>query len=301
MVVANFCTNPALDRPQMHRNLKFSMLAGRAIAAATGPLEHEDLLALNAHPECKLVLCYLDGWTGENLDFLERVPRLRQLQLLVNKPVDVTSISRLRELESLELLSPTSGKISPEALQSVRHAEIRWQIGLHGLLDSGALEHLVISHYPGHDLGSFSALKRLRLLQLDASRLRSSAGVAPLTNLSVLRLRGCRRMTCLVDLAQLHHLDSLDVEGSSQLTSLAEAFRAQSLRVLHAGDCPRISSVAGIDQLCRLEEVYLDGTTRVGDCDLSPLLRIPSLRKLCVAWRPGYRPSLAAFEHLIPA
>lgn len=285
---------------EVHGNIRLSVVNGVPRASATGSLGAQDIAFLRAHPERELALTYIDGWLGESLDFLKDLPHLRRLFLLVLRKLDVSPISSLTSLESLVLYCTTSGKIEFGDMRRLKSCHLRWQPGMKRVFEATALESLELNAYPGHDLIPFQRLTSLRALQVMASRLWTTAGVARLSLLRVLDVRGCRRLVSLEEVDTLTQLEELNVEGCSKLTSLACAFRLPRLRRFLAGDCPRLATLTGIEQLSALEEFYLVGSARIEDGSLAPLLALPSLRKLCVHWRKTYSPSESEFAKLIP-
>lgn len=285
---------------ETHGNLRFDEVNGVPVTRATGPLAAEDLALLRVHSDRRLILCYLDGWCGEPLGFLADVPHLRELFLLVNRTLDVTPVSRLSNLESLQVLCPTTGVLEFGNLGKLKVCELRWQGGMSSVFELSQLQALTIDAYIGHDLTLFQKLEALQLLKVYASRLHTSAGVGSLAALRTLDLRGCRRLAQLDEVERLTELEVLNVEGDSQLKSIAPAFSLPKLRRLLAGDCPRLESICGIERLRALEELHLVGSTRIADNNLAPLLKLPSLRKLCIAWRKGYSPPESEFAAFIP-
>ena len=76
----------------------------------------------------------------------------------------------------------------------------------------------------------------------------------------------------------LGDLESLVVEHCGSLTDASAAFALQSLRYLNLSGCP-VESLAGIQNLTELEELTIDDTKIT---DLTPLLELPGLRRVCV-------------------
>lgn len=281
-------------------NIRFEVVKGVPRASAIGSLGAQDLALIRAHPERELKLSYVSGWIGEPLDFLKELPNLRRLFLMVNRKLDVSPISSLIHLECLAVHCTTSGKIEFGDMSRLKACHLRWQPGLKQVFEATALETLELVAYPGHDLIPLQQLARLRALQVMASRLWTTVGLARLTRLQVLDVRGCRRLERLEEVDTLTQLEELNVEGCSKLTSLTSAFQLPRLRRLLAGDCPRLATLVGIEHLAALEELYLDGSARVEDGNLAPLLDLPSLRKLCIHWRKTYAPPEVEFARLVP-
>ena len=88
-------------------------------------------------------------------------------------------------------------------------------------------------------------------------------------------------------------LRALALGGCRQVTELDAVSACEALEELDVSECGVVSSLSPIAGLDRLNRLYLYGSTRVADGDLSPLLGLHRLRDLRMASRRTYAPSLA--------
>jgi|ERR1019366_1655015 hypothetical protein len=108
----------------------------------------------------------------------------------------------------------------------------------------------------------------------------SSTGLAGAASfLRTLHLQSCRR------------IERLDAIGG-----------AAGLEFLNVSECGDIQSLSPLAALHELRVLYLYGTTRVLDGDLTPLTRLPQLAELRMRSRREYRPSVRDIQgHLAGA
>lgn len=136
---------------------------------------------------------------------------------------------------------------------------------------SSHLEILELS--PARELATLDGLDRfpsLRTLEIAGAALHDIGGLALAPNLTVLGFEACRRLPELGPVGQLRQL--------------------RQLALLDCGDIPSIVPLAGHPSIA---ELVAYGTTRIADGDLSPLLSMPALRRLVLASRRSYTPSVA--------
>lgn len=75
----------------------------------------------------------------------------------------------------------------------------------------------------------------------------------------------------------------------------------RDLSLLNASECGDLASLSPLRELSDISTLWLFGTTRVVDDDLSPLCDLPRLRELRMRSRRSYHPSVEVVQALCVA
>jgi len=246
-----------------------------------------------------LDLNYAKGFKDTDLAFLRPWP-LRRLKLLARTVKDIGPIDVLSPtLESLSVESAPGATIDLTRFPMLTRLAAVWPHVAATIGERPELTDVYLGSYTEADLRPLRWNTGLLSLRLkDRPRLRSLDGIeafpsmghlgvylAPLQDISALGSLGHGRLREL-------HLESC------RMPSLAPVAQLRGLRVLDASDCGPIESLQPLTGLADLEVLWLYGTTRVSDDDLSPLLGLPRLRELRMRSRPSYRPSVEDVQAL---
>lgn len=250
--------------------------------------------ALRAHDVVGIVLSIGFGWPGGSLEFLRGFPDLRTLALVRWDHRDISVLASLERLESINL-ECQFGTFDFGVLPNLRDATVRWRPGATSLLHQPGLEKLLVDGYPNEDLRPLAALKRLRWLGLFSRKLVSLEGLADLVALQALSLTNCPSLVDLKALESAHPLKQLQFHSCRGVTSLEPMASLTSLKHLTLEQSGRVGSVRPLQGLEHLEEVYLIGII-VEDGDLTPLLSLPSLRRVALARSRRHSHTLAQIE-----
>jgi hypothetical protein len=202
----------------------------------------------------------------------------------------------------LESLSVESGPsvIDLDAFPNVTDLSATWEQISGTIANASQLESLYVGSYTGEDLLPLrynGNLKRVRMK--DRPRLRSLRGVE---RLPVLDHLGVYLATSLDDFAPLSEtttLRELHLESCRSLSDLIPIANSHALQMLNVADCGEIASLAPIAALLELKVVWLYGTTRIVDDDLTPLAGLPRLAELRIASRRSYRPTVEQLRAII--
>ena len=273
---------------------------GGTTLVVTGPWSKQAERVLESGRADGLDLNYALGFKNTDLAFIRPWP-VRRLSILARTIKDLAPIYVLSS--TLEALSVESAPTAPidlarlPALTSVSAdwAQVRSSIGeLPGLTD------LFLRSYSEVNLGPLrwnSQLMRLRFK--DRPRLRSLAGLEALQSIEHLGvyLAPLRDITALRDLPP-GRLRELHLE-SCRMSDLRPVGSARGLRFLNMSDCGEVESLQPIARLVDLEVLWLYGTTKVLDSDLSPIADLPRLRELRMMPRKMYRPTVEDVQTLI--
>jgi hypothetical protein len=136
-------------------------------------------------------------------------------------------------------------------------------------------------------------------------QLESLDGLAQLPALSELRLSGAAQLHDISDLvgaATASRLRTLQLQSCRAIERLDAVGSAGSLEYLNVSESGDIQSLCPLAALRELRVLYLYGTTRVLDGDLTPLTRMPRAEELRMQSRREYRPSVHEIKsHLADA
>ncbi len=225
-----------------------------------------------------LALSSYAGFHETDISFIEEIPFLDRLDLMIPSLTDVNSLYALKGLKELsvetskvainfaqfpELLSVAIGSWSAKKFESV--------------FNCPTLRRIVINKLPEELLPQFGNLLQLENISIAFSSLNKISGLPRLNSLTRLSLVMCNSLVTLDGIEELPNLIVLWVEKAKKLTDISSLRTLNRLRTLILKDCPRISSIAPLTGLQNLETVGLMQTTRINDGDLLPLKTLPKL------------------------
>jgi hypothetical protein len=250
--------------------------------------------ALRAHEVVGIVLSIGLGWPGGAVEFLRGFPDLRSLALMRWDHRDISVLASLKQLECINL-ECQFGTFDFGTLPNLRDVTLRWRPGATSLLAQPGLEKLLIDGYPHEDLRPLTGLQRLRHLGLTSRKLASLDGLADLGALRGLDLYNCPALADFSALGSAPALEVLEFSACRGMRSLEPMAALASLKRLKLEQSGRVGSVRPLQGLKHLEELYLIGIT-VEDGDLSPLLSLPSLRRVALARSRRHSHTVAQIE-----
>lgn len=237
--------------------------------------------ALRRHDVVGIVLGIGFGWPGGSLEFLRGFPDLRSLALIRWDHRDISVLASLERLEWINL-ECQFGAFDFGALPNLRDATVRWRPGAASLLGQPGLEQLLIDGYPHEDLRPLAGLQRLRHLHLMSRKLASLDGLTELGALRALDLYNCPALADFSAFGSTPALEVLELSACRGLRDLGAVAPLRGLKRLKLEQRGTVGSVRPLSGLTALQELYLFGIT-VEEGDLSPLLSLPSLRKVALA------------------
>lgn len=246
-----------------------------------------------------LVLNYARGFRERDLRFMEGLP-LRRLDILARTHSDVTPIYTLAgTLEVLNLqTAPTPIDLS--RLPRLTRVGAGWAQIKATVASLAGLQELFVLAYSETDLSPLLGNKELlSLSMMDRPRVETLEGVEQFSWLRKLAL----------PLAPVHSLDPL--RAASPLLEVLDFSYCRNIQELDAigslsglvqvdfSECREIESVGVFDSLSLIEGIFMWGSTRVLDADLSPIARLPRLRTLRMNSRKSYKPPVAEIKTAI--
>jgi hypothetical protein len=245
-----------------------------------------------------LDLNYAKGFKNTDLSILRAWP-LKRLAVLARTVKDLSPVARLGgTLEVLSVQTAPKASIDLAQFPALTALAAEWSQIRSSIAEAPRLADLMVRAYDEADLTPLrwnAALARLRFK--DRPRIQHLNGVEALRSLEHLA----------VYLAPLQDLDALGNEDlavrelhveSCPIRDLSPLARQRSLTFLNASDCGDLASLSPLRELGDLSILWLFGTTKVIDDDLSPLCELSRLRELRMRSRRTYRPSVEAIQAL---
>jgi len=245
-----------------------------------------------------LVLNYARGFCESDLSFLNDWP-LRRLDVLDRSLQDLEPIARLGQtLEELSVQAGPEARLDLGPLPRLVALAGEWRLIRSTVEMADGLRSLITHKFDESNLLPLVDKRLLKRLTIkDANRLETLQGISALSSLVVIGVHLARKLSDIADVAQAStHLGELRLEYCSLIDRLDSLAGLIQIRHLGVSECRQIESLAPLGGMAALETLHAWGSTRIVDGDLSPLLRLPSLREVRMKSRPEYRPSLEAVK-----
>lgn len=236
------------------------------------------------------------GYTKLDVDFLSDFNFIEYLNIVHQPLGDTKAINSLHGLKSLVLYAYFFTEIDFNNFPNLQECSIlHWTPNAKNLFNCTKLKILHINSYKKDDLSELNGLKLLEKLRIDNSQLTSLNGLQKLTKLKELNLGLLTKLTSIDNIKDTPSLEKLNIQSCKKIP-YDTLWGIKSLRWLNLSDVGNIPTIKGIERLNKLEEVYLVGDTKILDGDLSPLLKLPSLKKVGVAHLSHYKPTSLEIE-----
>ncbi|EFM65350.1 leucine Rich Repeat protein [Peptostreptococcus stomatis DSM 17678] len=268
----------SLEGLEYAHNIKSLDLAGNEVV---------DLSPLKACKNLE-VLDLGDQYLYENNQYLTDIsplgglPNLKKLILKNNKIVDVTAISKLTNLEELDLYGNRGIKSIDgfEKLTKLRKLLLNRTMGItdiEPLKECMDLEELSIQY---NKVSSIEALKKHeKLLSLDISGNKNISDLSPLFNSNKLvrLLANGNKITSLEGLRNMIDLKELHV-SENKISDLSPLEKLLNLDDLDIGNNPDIESIEVLKNLTNISELKMNNAKKVKD--FTPISSLKNLDEL---------------------
>ncbi|WP_375504178.1 hypothetical protein [uncultured Jatrophihabitans sp.] len=259
----------------------------------TGSWTDEMAQAVESGVADRVVLNHALGYDERDLYFLQYLP-IRELVILDRRITDLTPVYTLApRLEFLDVEVDPATRVDVAALPNLRDLSANWVQVAETVSAGKRLRRLAVDGYQADDLAPLAGLRELSALSMrERPRIRSVNGLSEFLLLEQLSIFLAAGLVDVADLRGRDLLTILELEGCRKLASLADLAGCTALRVLNLAEGGELESAAPLAGLVRLEELYLYGTTKFLDGDLSPLAGLPRLQELRMQNRRHYKPSV---------
>lgn len=249
-----------------------------------------------------LVMNYALGFQERTLEFLLDL-RLKRIDLLARTITDLSPIyASATTLTSLSLVAHSRSSIDLAQFPRLQRLSAEWPQIHASIQEAVTLHDLYLGSYPEQDLTALSTLTLLTRLRLkDRPQLASLDGLEALPWLNELGVFGANRLTDITALQRMSSpvLQQLELESNPLIPDLGSIANCTALTYLSAGNCGDLPTAAPLQKLHALEALYLYGSTRFLDGDLSPIAQLPRLRDFRMQNRRHYTPPVSAVKNNI--
>jgi hypothetical protein len=227
------------------------------------------------------------GWTGNDVAFLARLPRLLAFEILDLKISDITPIHHLHALKRLGITTYCPTEIKFGAFPALESCSLEWRAKADSVFNCTSLKRLFINRYRGRNVDRFAELRNLDSLAILNARVDNLNGLAALMNLRALRLANLTKLRSLHGIEGLN-LEELDIHTCRSIGSIDPIGRLPRLQRLYLNNDGPIASLKPLDQLSELRVVLFYESTNILDGDLSPLLHQRNLSRVTFKNRRHY-------------
>lgn len=263
----------------------------------TGPWTAETSAVAEAGGIDRLVLNYALGFNEPSLTFLEGL-QVRDLVVLDPRLLDLEPIYSLApQLRSLQLTVDPSVRLDLGRLVGLEHLTAAWP-QVQGTIDK--LPGLLTAHlrsYQRSDLVPLSGSPNLQALVMkDRPKVQSLVGLDALPGLRQLEIYLAKDLADIKHLERGVNIERLALESCRKVASLDPLAACSRVRTLNLSECGDLESLDPIRNLTQLEKLWLFGSTRIRDNDLSPIASLPRLRELRMQSRRSYVPQVEALK-----
>jgi hypothetical protein len=248
----------------------------------------------------RLVLNYALGFNEPTLDFLHGLP-IRELEIIDRRLNTLEPIYSLAPtLESLQLTTRPDLTIQLTEFPKLRDLGASWAQVRDTIGQTSGLEDLFLLAYMPDSLeplSSHSGLQNLRMK--DRPKVKSLAGLSQLPRLQRLGIYLASRLDDISELrgrSEIREVELVSCKKLTRIDDLADCTGLRRLNIAESGDIESLKPLAGLNLL---EELYLNGSTKILDCDLTPIKGLRRLRSFAMMNRRGYEPSVKDVKRLI--
>lgn len=231
---------------------------------------------------------YAKGFIGDDIDFLQYLPFLEGLGLLVYNIPDISEICSLHQLRVLDIACRDKTPLDFSQFPALEICGLDWRRRSESLFGCTTLKRLSIHHYSATDADSFVDLENLESLSFVGGSVRDLTGLRVLRKLKMLGLYRLLYLASLKGVEDLTNLVSLDIDTCRKLTSINEVRDLTNLLGLGVNNCGDIESLRAIEGLMKLQRLLFYESTNILDGDLSVLTRLPNLEDVRYMNRKHY-------------
>jgi hypothetical protein len=217
------------------------------------------------------------GFDGD-FSILSALPRLRVLIAVYADKFDCTPIQECSELRFLGLQTIKRKPFDFSAFSKLRELSIDWQS--RDVLPSpgSQLESLRLRGYKpkSNDLTTLPAYANLISLELVQSGVTSLEGIARLRALREVDIAFCRYLAKINNILATE-VEQVHFENCPNIADIPELAFCPTLRSIRLSACPDLESLKFLESSKKIE-TFTFVKMRVKDCDLSPLLKMKTVR-----------------------
>jgi hypothetical protein len=228
----------------------------------------------------------------------EIVAKVRRLYLQAPlRPDDGQFISNMRALESLVADPPLA--LDFGKLVNLRELRAQWHPSWADTLSESVIEKLLVQGLRKVvDLRVLANAENLTELEIVQSSIASLAGVQRLRSLRVFCVSYVPLMEDIAHLSKLPHLERVEFESCSRISSYAPLAQVANLRALKLTKCAPVPSLRLFRNLKRLDFISFVNTP-ILDNDTEVLTQFPALTYAGFLDKRGYNAKFATIDAVL--
>lgn len=257
---------------------------------------HDELIDyMLSHKIVEINVNYARGFVGSNLDFLQSLPFLEGLDLLVYSIPDISVIHALHRLRSLRMACRDKTPLDFAQFPVLEECSLDWRSKSLSIFECATLKKLSLRQYTAKDTELFRNLIELEELSLNGGPLNDLTGLRWQHKLRKLGLYRLPSLSSLQGIEELDKLEILNIDTCRKLISISEVENLSKLQRLQLTNCGDVDSLHPLEGLSQLEELYFYESTNILDGDISPLNNLPKLGTLSYKNRKHYSQAVEDF------
>jgi hypothetical protein len=241
-----------------------------------------------AHDIKEVNINYARGFTGQNVDFLTKVPFLAAILIIVYHTPNLQAINSLHNLRSLSIGGQEKVQIDFANFPQLVQCALMRKIKTKGLFECTTLRDLYLNPYSAKDTSNLAALSNIESLRLISAPAVELNGLRHLEKLTKLEISYFTKLPSLSGIEYLTGLESLEINACRKLTNIEEVKELRNLKRFVVANCDDIASLKPLEHLDKLEKVIFNESTNIVDGDLSPLENLPHLKLVAFRNRKHY-------------
>ena len=229
------------------------------------------------------------GWRGDNLNFLHELKQLLVFRIIDFRKKDSSAINTLHNLRSLQISTYEKYEIDFSNFPKLEDCGIHWHNKLKNLYECKTIKDLYLYGYSeGHDTENLSKLHNLETLRISIAPIRDLTGLSKLKKLKQLCIYYFSKLESLKGIGDILSLEHLEIRNCNKINKIDELATLVNLKHLELSDNKDIETLAPIRNLKKIEVCYFSGSTKIVDGDLSPIRKLPKLKKVVFTDRKSY-------------
>lgn len=219
------------------------------------------------------------GWNCNDYSFFQKIPKLKEIDIIDSESDSIKSIEHQNELEILGLNIPDSYFIDFSQLPQLRELFVYGRKNNLTLYQCISLEKLYIDEFKLGDKHSLNQLHNLRELTIANSNVTSLKFLEDLKKIEKLELYNCRKILSFSYIEGLENLKRLHISGYKNINDISFICSLKNLEILLI-DAGIVDSLEPIAHLPNLKALAIVGNNSIiKDRNIEP---IKSLNKLSI-------------------
>ena len=269
------------------------------VMVLTGPWEKAYDKIISSQKISALRLSESAGWIGGDLSFVAELIQLQGIEVYSWRVNDITPLQNLINIESIGLQCEFTSRVDFSVFNNLVDCYLMWRPKCESLFSCSSLRTLNIEKYPYKDFISLNSLNCLERLQITSKKLEFVKGVEELTELKILDLFDCPKLSSLQGIGNLAAFHTLELENCKKIYDLNAISNLNQLNKIVLNSCGKIKTLSPIESCKNLEEVTFIEDTVIEDGDLTVYNALPSLKKMWFANRKHYSHSREQIKEIL--